>query len=132
MKIAGSARHSLGARLRQGLQRTRAFWISMFLTLILFGVAAGLLTVDYRCRTAVSPAEGTAVSLQVTGLGTEKGKLTFRWFSSEINLSLCARKEVRELAGAIPILIPRSVRIAAYFLPHQTEQPDILFTTRQS
>lgn len=122
---------SFGLWLRKGLQSTRPFWISLFLTLTLFGVAAGLLTVDYRCRATVSPPEEAAVSLQATGVGTETGRLTFKWFTAEARLPLCVSKELRRLTGAIPILIPRSVRMAAWFLPHQTEQPEILFSARK-
>ena len=96
MQKNGRARRSL-----------RAFWMSLFLTMMLFGTAAGLITVDYRCRMMASPPEGEAAALQVNG---EEKVLTFRWFSEEWTLPLALSESQRKFFETFPVLLPPLLR----------------------
>ena len=94
-------------------ERTRPFWMSFYLTLCVFAVITGLLTVDYRCRMMTAPPDGRAASFSVTGLTVGDGTLHVQWFDAEAELSLQTSASLRRVLETIPILIPRSLRIAA-------------------
>lgn len=92
---------------RKARQSLRAFWMSLFLTMMLFGTAAGLITVDYRCRMMAAPPEGEAAALQ---FDEEERRLTFRWFSEEWSLPLSLSEGQQKFFETFPVLLPPLLR----------------------
>lgn len=94
-------------------QSARPFWAAFFLTIWLIATAIGMLTVDYRCRTMISPADSAPAAFQFDSTADGEGMLYFRWFDTEGELILRPGERLRGLFGAMPVLIPRPLRAAA-------------------
>ena len=94
---------------RKARRDFRAFWLSFYLTMMLFITAAGLITVDYRCRMMVSPPEGEAAALPLDE-GDAGRRLTFRWFSQEGMLPLSLSESQQDFFEAFPALLPPILR----------------------
>lgn len=94
-------------------QRSRPFWIALFLTVCLFTAAIGMITVDYRCRMMTNPPKQEAAAFELDDLADGEGLLRLQWFESETEFHFQADEKLLELFEVLPALIPRPLRAAA-------------------
>ena len=109
-----------------GNGRAGAFFTAFFLTLCFFMTSLALLTVDHRCRTAMTLCEENTADFCYESTADGEGMLSLRWFDVRTEIVFRPGEKLRELFGVLPVLIPRSLRAVALlteFLPGKPAVP---------
>ena len=88
----------------------RAFTISFFMTLVLFGTIAGLIVAGFNTQSAMTPMD-TPASAQIAENGS---CYEFSFFDKQFKLPRLPIQEVENFLNQYPVLIPKSILFFAY------------------
>ena len=106
-----------------GNGRTGAFFTAFFLTFCILMTALALLTVDHRCRTAMTPAGEITADFCYDSMADGEGTLSLQWFDIRTEIVFRPGEKLQTLLRALPVLIPRPLRAMALLKGSLPERP---------